>query len=117
MPYLASWDELPEVEVLPGNFRKSVSGLKTSLNRIRMVHPSATPLHHHDDEEQLVMMLEGAMTVTIDEEQFTLRAGQVCAIPAGLRHRFESIEGQCLFLETFAPPRFQNLIGFLGKIF
>jgi mannose-6-phosphate isomerase-like protein (cupin superfamily) len=117
MPYHASWDDLPEVEVLPGNYRKSVAGLKTSLNRIRMVHPSGTPLHHHDDEEQLVMMLDGAMKVTIGDEVITLGAGQVCAIPAGTRHRFESISGECLFLETFAPPRFQNLIGFLGKVF
>jgi mannose-6-phosphate isomerase-like protein (cupin superfamily) len=117
MPYHASWEELPEVEVLPGNFRKSVAGLKTSLNRIRLVHPSGTPLHHHDDEEQLVMMLEGAMNVTIGDEVITLGAGQVCAIPAGTRHRFESISSECLFLETFAPPRFQNLIGFLGKVF
>jgi mannose-6-phosphate isomerase-like protein (cupin superfamily) len=82
-----------------------------------MVHPSATPLHHHDAEEQMVMMLSGEMDVTFGEEVVRLRADQVCVIPAGMRHRFQSVSGECVFLETFSPPRYQNLIGFLGKVF
>jgi mannose-6-phosphate isomerase-like protein (cupin superfamily) len=117
MAYAADWNEQPEVEVLPGNFRRSVAGHQTSINRIRMVHPSATPLHHHDVEEQTVMMLSGEMDVTFGEEVVRLRADQVCVIPAGMTHRFQSVAGECVFLETFSPPRYQNLIGFLGKVF
>ena len=117
MAYVAHWDELPEVEVLPGNFRRSAAGTMSSVNRIRMVHPSATPLHKHEAEEQMVMMLEGEMDVTIETEVYRLKADQICVIPRGTLHRFESVTGACTFLETFSPPRFQNLIGFLGKIF
>ena len=117
MPYVESWSNLPEVEVLPGNFRRSAAGMKSSVNRIRMVHPSSTPLHHHAEEEQMVMMLTGEMDVTIGEEVIRLKADQVCAIPAGTQHRFQSVGGTCDFLETFSPPRYQNLIGFLGKVF
>ncbi|MCX7324199.1 MAG: cupin domain-containing protein [Hyphomicrobiales bacterium] len=117
MPYVESWSDLPEVEVLPGNFRRSAAGLKSSINRIRMVHPSATPPHKHAEEEQMVMMLSGEMDVTIGEEVIRLKADQVCVIPAGTQHRFQSVDGTCIFLETFSPPRFQNLIGFLGKVF
>jgi quercetin dioxygenase-like cupin family protein len=117
MVYVAAWEDLPEVEVLPGNFRRSTAGLKGSVNRIRLVHPSATPLHQHDAEEQMVMMLDGEMNVTIGDEVTRLRGGMVCCIPAGTPHRFESIAGEALFLETFSPGRVQNLVGFLGKVF
>jgi mannose-6-phosphate isomerase-like protein (cupin superfamily) len=117
MPYVESWHDLPEVEVLPGNFRRSAAGQKSSVNRIRMVHPSSTPLHHHDEEEQMVMMVSGEMDVTIGEEVVRLQADQVCVIPPGTRHRFQSVAGECVFLETFAPPRYQNLVGYLGKVF
>ena len=85
MPYSAKWDDLPEVEVLPNNFRRSVAGLKGSINRIRLVHPSETPLHEHPDEEQSVMMLSGAMDVTIGTDTIRLAAGEVCIIPAGTK--------------------------------
>ena len=117
MPYSAKWEDLPEVEVLPNNFRRSGAGLKGSINRIRLVHPSETPLHEHPDEEQSVMMLSGAMDVTIGTDTVRLTAGEVCIIPAGTKHMFRSIEGEALFLETFAPGRIQNLVGFLGKVF
>ena len=103
--------------MLPNNFRRSVAGLKTSANRIRLVHPSGTPLHVHETEEQMVFMLEGEMDVEVDGETFRLAAGGVCAIPAGARHCFRSIAGEALFIETFAPMRVQNLVGFLGKVF
>lgn len=117
MAYNARWEDLPEVEGLPGNFRRAAAGFKTGANRIRMVHPSGTPLHSHEIEEQLVFMLEGAMEVEVDGETFRLAAGDVCAIPAGSLHCFRSIEGEVLFIETFSPMRVQNLVGFLGKLF
>ena len=117
MPYATAWDALPEVEILPGNFRRSVMGLKGSMNRIRLVHPSATPLHQHDLEEQMVAMLEGEMDVTIGDDVTRLQAGMACCIPAGTPHRFESVGGEALFLETFTPGRVQNLVGFLGRVF
>lgn len=94
-----------------------MSGLKGSISKIRLVHPSETPLHQHADEEQAVIMLRGSMNVTIDQEIIKLNSGDVCIIPAGVNHRFCSIEGEAEFLETFSPGRIQNLVGFLGKIF
>jgi mannose-6-phosphate isomerase-like protein (cupin superfamily) len=117
MPYVAKWAEQPEVEILKGNFRRSVSGLKGSVNKIRLVHPSETPVHHHDLEEQTVLMLSGEMDVMIDKETIRLGPDQVCVIPAGVPHCFRSIAGEAVFLETFSPGRIQNLVGFLGKVF
>ena len=36
MGYVVNWDDLPEVEILPNNFRKSAAGLKSGVNRIRI---------------------------------------------------------------------------------
>lgn len=105
MPYTAKWSEQSEVEILKGNFRRSVSGLKGSVNKIRLVHPSETPVHHHDLEEQTVLMLSGEMDVMIDKETFRLGPDQVCVIPAGVPHCFRSIAGEAVFLETFSPGR------------
>lgn len=117
MGFKARWEDIPEVEGLPNNFRRAVAGFKTGANRIRMVHPSGTPVHVHETEEQLVFMLDGAMEVEISGESFRLSSGEVCAIPAGLPHCFRSIEGEVTFIETFSPMRVQNLVGFLGKVF
>jgi quercetin dioxygenase-like cupin family protein len=115
--YSTAWADIPEVEGLPNNFRRAVAGFKTGANRIRMVHPSGTPLHTHETEEQMVFMLEGAMQVQIASETFTLVAGEVCVIPAGIEHCFRSIADEVVFIETFSPMRVQNLVGFLGKVF
>lgn len=117
MGYHARWQDIPEVEGLPNNFRRAVAGFKSGANRIRMIHPSGTPVHTHETEEQMVFMLEGAMTVEIAGEAFRFEAGDVCVIPAGQPHCFRSIEGEVTFIETFTPMRVQNLVGFLGKVF
>ena len=117
MPYTAKWSEQSEVEILKGNFRRSVSGLKGSVNKIRLVHPSETPVHHHAEEEQTVLMLSGEMDVMRQRDLPALGADQVCVIPAGVPHCFRSIAGEAVFLEAFSPGRIQNLVGFLGKMF
>ena len=78
MSYVAKWSDLPEVEILKGNFRRSASGLKGSVNKIRLSHPSETPVHHHAEEEQTVLMLSGEMDVVIDKDtisQYRWRSG------------------------------------------
>jgi quercetin dioxygenase-like cupin family protein len=117
MPFSTSWRDLPEVEVLPNNFRRSVAGLKLGINQIRLVHPSGTPVHRHDAEEQAVMMISGEIDVTIGAETMRVKAGDVCVIPSGTDHRFTTIAGEAVLLEVFGPMRVQNLVGFLGKIF
>jgi len=117
MLYVKRWDELPEVEVLPNNFRVSMAGLKVGINRIRWEHPTGAPQHHHDDAEQVIIVLEGRMRWTIDGEETILKPGDVAVIPVGVSHSGESLGEPASFYEVFAPLRVQNLIGFVGKIF
>ncbi len=117
MPNVAKWDELPECEVLPNNFRKSVAGLKAGVNLIRWVNPTKTPLHQHDDSEQIIIMLRGKILMVIDDEEHVLEEGNVCVIPVSVPHFGEVIGEEAEFYEVFAPMRVQNLVGFLGKVF
>jgi mannose-6-phosphate isomerase-like protein (cupin superfamily) len=103
MPYTAKWSEQSEVEILKGNFRRSVSGLKGSVNKIRLVHPSETPVHHHAEEEQTVLMLSGEMDVVIDNETIRLGADQVCVIPAGVPHCFHVFFGSVQSVGSLSP--------------
>jgi uncharacterized cupin superfamily protein len=44
---------------------------------------SACPFHNHHAEEEAFLILEGAGTYRFGPEEFAIRAGDVCAAPAG----------------------------------
>ena len=113
--YAVKWDDLPETEGLPNNFRAAVAGREMGVNRIRWVHPTVLPEHVHDDAEQSIMMLSGEIEFTIDGQQLTLRAGDVAFVPRGALHSGRSIAGEAVFIEVFAPARYENLTGYLGE--
>ena len=117
MSYVKRWEDLPEVEAFPGNFRVAMAGLKVGINCIRWEHPTSVPKHHHDDTEQVIIVIEGKMRWTIDDEEVILRPGDVVVIPVGVSHTGVSMGEPASFYEVFAPLRIQNLVGFVGKIF
>ena len=98
MPYVVKWSDLPEVEILKGNFRRSASGLKGSVNKIRLSHPSETPVHHHAEEEQTVLMLSGEMDVVIDKDTIRLGPDQVVSSRPAFRIAFAvSLAKRCFW--------------------
>jgi quercetin dioxygenase-like cupin family protein len=114
MAYATSWDDQPEVEGLPNNFRVAVAGAQMGLNRIRWVHPTVLPEHSHPDHEQANVVIQGSIEVTIGGETMVLSEGDVAVVPKGTPHSGRSIEGEAVYIEVFAPLRIENLIGALG---
>ncbi|MFI1462260.1 cupin domain-containing protein [Nocardia carnea] len=112
--YWASWSDLPEREVLEGNFRTAVTGKEMGLNRIRWVHPTTLPAHNHPDAEQAMVITSGRISFTVAGAETVLETGDVVVIPRGVEHCGHSIEGEATFIEVFAPARVENLVGFLG---
>jgi quercetin dioxygenase-like cupin family protein len=112
--YSLNWDHVPETENLPNNFRVALAGKEMGINRIRWVHPTSLPAHTHEDSEQAIIMLQGAINFTINGELQTLGEGDVTIVPRGAVHSGESISGEAMFIEVFAPLRIENLFGFLG---
>lgn len=112
--YATSWEAIPEIEGLPNNFRTAVAGREVGVNRIRWVHPTTLPAHVHDDAEQAIIMLEGEISFTIGGQTLSLKAGDVAVVPRSVEHSGESIAGEAVFIEVFAPLRVENMLGFLG---
>ncbi len=117
MSYVKRWEDLPEVEAFPGNFRVAMAGLRVGINRIRWAHPTGVPKHHHEDAEQVIIPIAGQMRWIIDGQEVVLRPGDVAIIPAGMSHAGESMGEAASLYEVFAPPRIQYLAGFIGKLF
>lgn len=112
--YKTSFDEVPEVEGLPNNFRAAVAGKEMGINRIRWVHPTVLPEHSHPDEEQANVVVSGRIELTIGGETVVLEPGDVAIVPRGTPHSGRSIEGEAVFIEIFSPLRVENLVGYLG---
>ncbi len=117
MSYVKRWEDIPEVEPFPGNFRTAMAGTKVGINRIRWVHPTGVQRHSHSDTEQVVIVIEGHLKWIIGEEEVILTPGDVAVIPQGVSHSAESIGEPASFYEVFTPLRIQNLIGFVGNEF
>ncbi|MDA8048006.1 MAG: cupin domain-containing protein [Actinomycetota bacterium] len=113
--YAVPWADLPEVEVLPNNYRRAVAGLEVGINLVRWEHPSGTPPHVHDDAEKAVIVLEGTMEWLIAGQALQLDEGDVAVVPRGVEHSGRTTGARVRFYEAFAPSRVQNLVGFLGQ--
>jgi mannose-6-phosphate isomerase-like protein (cupin superfamily) len=113
--FAASFDQVPETEGFPNNFRRAVIGLELGVNQIRWVHPTELPEHTHPDAEQAIVVIEGEVEFTIDGQRLRLRAGDVAIIPRHVPHSGRSVGTDARFVEVFGPARVQNLAGFLGR--
>ncbi|MGO2520402.1 MAG: cupin domain-containing protein [Microbacterium sp.] len=113
--YSVSWEELPSIEGLKNNFRTAVAGKEMGVNRIRWIHPTSLPPHVHDDAEQSIVMLEGEIEFVIGGDRLLLKPGDVAIVPRGIEHSGQSVAGEAVFIEVFAPLRTENLVGFLGE--
>ena len=60
------------------------------------------PKHMHEDIEHEQVMLEGELTLGLDDEQRVVRAGEVVFIPADVAHWYEN--------RTLEPVRFLCMI-------
>ena len=112
--YACSWEDVPEVEGLPNNFRRAVAGREMGVNKIRWEHPTELPPHTHEDAEQAIVMLSGRIAFHIGGTELELSGGDVAIVPRGAVHGGRSLEGVAEFVEVFAPLRIENLVGFLG---
>ena len=113
--FAASFDQVPETEGFPNNFRRAVIGLELGVNQIRWVHPTELPEHSHPDAEQAIVVTEGEVEFTIDGQRLHLGVGDVAIIPRHVPHSGRSLGADARFVEVFAPARVQNLVGFLGR--
>ncbi len=100
------WENVPLEQLNPGLGRKMVTGEKVMLTQIFLKKGCIVPRHSHPNE-QVTYVLEGALRFLLgdaQDEEVTVRAGEVLVIPSGLPHSAEALE-DTLDIDIFNPPR------------
>ena len=106
------WDDMAAEQLKPGLSRKLVTGERMMIAHVYFKSGEEVPRHSHENE-QLTYILSGALRFWFgpgDEQELTLRAGEVIVIPSHLPHRAVALE-DTLDLDVFCPPREDWLAG------
>jgi quercetin dioxygenase-like cupin family protein len=80
----------------------AIGGEQVLLCRVQYEPGKQVPWHAHEHTEQVMLVLEGEVEMTIEEETKLLRAGDVVVVNRGLRHKLHSANG-VTFMEALAP--------------
>jgi quercetin dioxygenase-like cupin family protein len=110
------WDELPEEVARPGVRRKSYSTDSCMLVLNTLDPDMSLNPHVHDDFDQLAYILDGHCNYYIDGEPHEMTGGSMLLVPAGAPHYIQPLDGPCLNLDIFTPPRVDlaHLLSYLG---
>ena len=94
---------ISEREVFPGFHGRFIHSDGMTFAWWRIDEGAAVPEHDHP-HEQVVNVLEGELSLTGAGEEHILAAGDVVAIPGGVRHSARAI-GPARVLDVFSPVR------------
>jgi quercetin dioxygenase-like cupin family protein len=100
------WNDMPREQVAPLLERRLITGDRMMLAHVYLKKGMVVPRHQHENE-QLTYILEGALHFWIGEDEqqeLTLRAGEVLHIPSMVWHKAEALE-DTLDVDIFDPPR------------
>ena len=106
------WDDMPAEQLKKGLSRKLITGDRMMIAHVYFKGGEDVPRHSHDNE-QLTYILSGALRFWFganDEQEVTVRAGEVVVIPSKVPHRAVALE-DTLDVDIFAPPRQDWLSG------
>jgi quercetin dioxygenase-like cupin family protein len=91
-----------EYEFVPGVHIKAVGGEQVLMCLVRYEPGKEVPRHSHEHTEQVMYILDGEVTMTIEDETRTLVAGDTVVVNRGLEHELHSEPG-VTFMEALAP--------------
>jgi quercetin dioxygenase-like cupin family protein len=89
-------------EFAPGVHIHAIGGEQVMICRVAYEPGKRVDRHSHEHTEQVMLVLEGEVTVTIEDETRKLRAGDTVVVNRGLEHELHSEPG-CVFIEALAP--------------
>jgi quercetin dioxygenase-like cupin family protein len=89
-------------EFAPGVHLRAIGGEQVLLCKVTYEPGKQVPRHSHEHTEQVMYILDGEVTMTIEDETRTLRAGETVVINRGLEHELHSEPG-VTFMEALAP--------------
>lgn len=98
--------ELPVLPLVDGIVLRPVVGDRLNIQEV-VLEPGATaPLHTHD-EEQVGYVVSGEIDFTDGNETHRLKAGDFYYASSGTPHGATALEGGCVVIDAFSPPREQ----------
>jgi quercetin dioxygenase-like cupin family protein len=80
----------------------AVGGDQVLLCKVSYEPGKEVARHSHDHTEQVMYILDGEVTMTIEDDTRTLSAGDVVVVSRGLEHELHSENG-VTFMEALAP--------------
>jgi quercetin dioxygenase-like cupin family protein len=89
-------------EFVSGVHLHAVGGDQVLLCKVTYQPGKEVPRHSHEHTEQVMYVLEGEVTMTVEGETRTLRAGDTAVVNRGLEHELYSEHG-VTFMEALAP--------------
>lgn len=97
-----SWNGTEPLELYTGVRLHAIGGEQVLLCRVTYEPGCRVNRHAHEHSEQLMAIIEGEVTMTIEDETRTLRAGDVVCVTRGIEHELYS-EGGVTFYEALSP--------------
>jgi len=97
-----TWNGREPWEFVDGVRLHAIGGEQVLLCRVRYEPGKQVPWHAHEDTEQVMLITDGEVEMTIEDETRRLRAGDVVVVNRGLRHKLYS-EGGVTFMEALSP--------------
>jgi quercetin dioxygenase-like cupin family protein len=97
-----TWNGRDSFEFVDGVRLHAIGGDQVLLCRVRYEPGKRVPWHAHEDTEQVMLILDGEVDMTIEDESRSLGPGDVVVVNRGLRHKLHS-EGGVTFVEALAP--------------
>ena len=88
---LYRWDELPLEKVTEMVARKAITGDRQTLVQIYLKKGTLVPRHTHSNE-QMIYVLQGALRTLVEDEELTIREGEVLQVPGGAPHQAEALD-------------------------
>ena len=97
-----SFEGVDAFEFVPGVHLHATGGEQVLLCRVKYEPGKQVPRHSHEHTEQVMYILDGEVTITIEDETRTVAAGETVVINRGLEHELHSDSG-VTFMEALAP--------------
>jgi quercetin dioxygenase-like cupin family protein len=110
-----NWNDIPRESPRSGVSRHAYASDQVMLVRNVIDVGLEVRPHAHDDFDQLVYILEGRCTFYVAGEEHEMGPGDLMLVPAGAQHHIDVIEGPCVNLDVFVPPRedYRHLLEYL----
>lgn len=99
-----TWKDLEPIEMVPGLTFQPVLGEGLMVNFVSLEPHTVAPVHWHE-EEQITFVIEGEIEFEVAGETRILKRGDALVIPPNVPHGARTLDGSCLEVDAFHPPR------------